>query len=100
LADAARARNLIWGWRQIALATKGKEDFSHLYFEAVYNMSYCRLRYGEILDREDAKKSALSEIQGQYEIFPELGGEQWKPKFIELARRIQKSLGQPESGLQ
>lgn len=99
LASGQRATNLVWGWRQLAMATKGKEQFSNEYFEALYNMSYCRLRYGEILNREDAKKAALSEIQSQKQQFPEMGGPNWKPKFEELARRIQKTLGQPTTGL-
>jgi len=63
-------------------------------------MAYCRLRYGEILNREEAKKSALSEIKNQLTLFPEMGGPNWKPKFAALASRIQKSLGQPATGLE
>ncbi len=100
LPDASRATNVIWGWRQIALATRGKEEFTDTYFEAIYNMSYCRLRYGELLTREDAKNAALSEIKDQWRQFPEMGGPAWKTKFSELAIRIQKSLGQPATGLE
>lgn len=99
LPNASRESNVVWGWRQIALATKGKESFNDAYFEALYNMAYCRLRYGEILNRNDAKESALTEIKNQQRLFPEMGGPIWKPKFIELAARIQKSLGQPGTGL-
>jgi phosphoribulokinase len=53
----------------------------------------------ELLEREDAKKAALSEIKDQLRQFPEMGGPIWKTKFSELAIRIQKSLGQPTTGL-
>jgi hypothetical protein len=81
------------------MATKGKEEFSDTYFEALYNMAYCRLRYGELLNRDDAKQAALTEIKNQRRLYPEMGGPNWKPKFLELAHQIQKSLGQPTTGL-
>lgn len=100
LPGAARPTNVIWGWRQIAKATQGKEQFANAFFEAVYNMAYCRLRYGELAKRKDAIESAMTDIKNQFQLFPGMGGPQWKPKFDELLRRIQSSLGQPVTGLQ
>ena len=85
---------------QIAKATQGNEHFADAFFEAVYNMAYCRLRYGEIANRKDAIESAMTDIKNQLQLFPGMGGPQWKPKFDELLRKIQSSLGQPVTGLQ
>ncbi len=99
LPGATRPTNVIWGWRQIAKATQGKEQFSNAFFESVYNMAYSRLRYGELSERKEAIESAMTDIKNQFQLFPEMGGPQWKPKFDELFKQIQKSLGQPATGL-
>jgi hypothetical protein len=98
-ASTARPGNVIWGWLQIAKATQGKQNFANEYFEAVYNMSYCRLRYGELLKQDMSKQAALTDILNQCRLFPEMGGPEWKPKFEALAKQIQSSLGQAAVGL-
>jgi tetratricopeptide (TPR) repeat protein len=100
LPNSNRPTNVVWGWMLIAKATQAKEAFRDDYFNAVYNMAYCRLRWGELTKRNDAVNSALVEIQNQFKQFPELGGPRWKPKFNELAKQIQTRLGKSADGLQ
>ncbi len=98
-ASGAR-ENIVWGWRKIAQATRGKEPFSDIFFDAVYNLAYCQFRYGEIQNRTDAKQAALRTLLDQHSLFPELGGNKNKNRYNELAKQIQTSLDQTASGLQ
>ena len=97
--NGKRPANLIWGWKKLATATRNKEQFRDLHFEAVYNLCWCRFRYGQLEDRDDAKQVALKEIQVLKRSFPEFDKGRWQARFDALARQIQKELGQTETGI-
>jgi tetratricopeptide (TPR) repeat protein len=90
----------IWGWRRIALATRGKESLMPIQCDAIYNLAYCQFRYGEISQREDARQAALRTLADQHKQYPQLAGPRSVERYNALAKQIQTSLGEPAVGLQ
>ena len=58
-----RSQNLIWGWRRISQATRGKEKYASAFYKSLYHLAECRLEYGILEKRQDAIDSALIEIE-------------------------------------
>jgi hypothetical protein len=99
-------QNRIWGWLKIsqvaARAARSDKKYSDMFFEARYNVALCR--YLAAMKSKDAEKKAdlakaKQSIQSVAQVYPELGGEQWRNKFDGLVKRIQKAAGQKEVGL-
>ena len=43
--------------------------------------------------------SARRVIEGTQGLYPEMGGTEWKPKYDELMKKIQRALGEEPKGL-
>lgn len=85
-----RESNLVWGWENLAKATRGKND--ELFYQALYHWSQCRLEYGLLENNNSTISAALREIENEENRNPELGGTDWKQKFEGLKARIRQHL--------
>jgi hypothetical protein len=96
--------NSIWGWSKISQMTAGRPQFAETFHQARLNMATCRYLYA--LTEKDSKKSkaildaAKQDLWITYKQHPELGGEKSLAKYEGLLKKIQKSLGGKESGLE
>ena len=97
-----QGRNNIWGWGQLAQAVRQKPELREVFHEARYNMAYCRYAFA-MKKTGDEKKTQLTtaktDIAKMYGLFPELGGDKWKPQYEALLKNIQKGLGEDPVGL-
>ena len=81
---------MIWGWNQLVRATMNKPQLEEQFFECLYNMCYCRLKYGQIKQNKKALTSSLNEIKKFSARSPEMGG--LRDEFDKLTKQIQASL--------
>ena len=97
-----RGKNVIWGWREIARMTASNRQFREQFFESRYNLALCRYSYAQTITDAAKKKETLTasrrDITGLIELYPDLG-EKWGPQFDTLLKTIQKTLGEPATGL-
>jgi tetratricopeptide (TPR) repeat protein len=96
----SNGQNLIWGWVKIstvaARAARTDEKFRDAFFEARLNIARCR--YQAAMKKEgDARRDDLSNakqgIQSLARLYPDYGGERWKPQFDALMKDIQREEG-------
>jgi tetratricopeptide (TPR) repeat protein len=95
----ADGQNLIWGWVKIstmaARAARKDVTFRDSFFDARLNIARCR--YQAAMKKEgDARRDDLSNakqgIQSLARIYPDYGGERWKPQFEDLQSEIDKAM--------
>jgi tetratricopeptide (TPR) repeat protein len=92
-------QNVVWGWLKIAnvtaRATKSNAKFRESSFEARYYISRCRYLAG-MKKLGDARRKDLTtakdSIQTMAQIYPDLGGEKWKPQFEKLLKQIEAAM--------
>ncbi|MFN9248550.1 MAG: hypothetical protein ACK6DS_15920 [Planctomycetota bacterium] len=89
-----RAQNVIWGWRQLVLATRNDDKFRQEFYRALLRLTECRLEYGELLKNKTSFETALKELESAKARDPQLGGIAWKPKFDELEKKLKTLAGQ------
>jgi len=96
-------RNTIWGWGVIAKLTAGNAQFREQFHDARYNLALCRYNYA--IAQQDAKKKkeyldmARRDIGFMVGLYPDMGGEVMRAKYDNLARHVQKELGEKTVGL-
>jgi tetratricopeptide (TPR) repeat protein len=91
----ADGQNLIWGWVKIstvaARAARSDKAFRDSFFDARLNIARCRYQAAmkkEGNARRDDLSNAKQGIQSLARIYPDYGGERWKPQFEELLKDI------------
>ncbi|WP_254512696.1 hypothetical protein [Anatilimnocola floriformis] len=95
-------RNNIWGWGQLAKLVYQKPEHRATFHEARFNLVYCRYAFAMKQTGEEKTKQltmAKKDIASMYGLFPDLGGEKWKPQYVTLLKNIQKGLGEEPVGL-
>lgn len=97
--EANKNAKTIWGWGKLAQITARYPQYSDTFFEARYNLAVSRLHYGERKNEEKYRQMAKQDVLLTHKLYPDLGGNTWKPKFDRLLREIQRSLGEAETGL-
>ena len=95
-----RPKKVIWGWQTLCAATVRNDALKEVYYRSLRNLVECWIEYGDLKGEEKAIRNGMVEIRNQYKRDPSLGGDQWKPEFEKLAKRIQKELGENQIGLQ
>jgi tetratricopeptide (TPR) repeat protein len=93
----ATGQNRIWGWLKISQvagqAAKQDEKFNDAFYEARLNISRCRyfaaMKQTGNARRQDLIK-AKQTIQSVAQLYPELGGDKWKPQFEQLLKDIER----------
>lgn len=100
---AKNGANTIWGWGEIARRTTSSPQFRSQFFEARYNLAWCRYQYAKAQSdparRKEQLQRAKSDIALTVGLYPDLGDEGRKKQFDSLLRQIQRELGEPASGL-
>jgi tetratricopeptide (TPR) repeat protein len=96
-------QNVIWGWGKIAQITQRYPEFRDTFHEARFNLALSRMRYALQRDKKDDVtkylKMAKSDIEMTHRLYPELGGDEWRRKYDNLLKEIQRALGEPPLGL-
>ncbi len=93
-------QNRIWGWLRISQvagrAARQDEKFRDAFYEARLNISRCRylaaMKQTGDARRQDLTKAKQS-IQSLVQLYPDLGGDRWKPEFDRLMKDIQREEG-------
>jgi hypothetical protein len=102
----ATGQNRIWGWLKIsqvaARVAKSDQKYHDAFYEARVNVARCRylaaMKVSGDERRQDLAKAKQS-IQSLAQLYPELGGEQWRGQFDDLLKQIQSAAGQEANGL-
>jgi tetratricopeptide (TPR) repeat protein len=94
---------VIWGWGGISQKSAGNPKFVETFYEARLHLAQCR--YDHALrsagaGRDKLMNAAKQDISITKRLYPELGGEQLKPKYEKLLKEIQNALGEQPVGLQ
>lgn len=100
-------KNRIWGWLKLAQvaerAGRSNAKFRDTFFEARLNVSRCRYLAATKAEG-DAKQQDLDKakqsIQSMLRLYPDLGGDAWRPQYDALMKQIQKAGDQQELGLE
>jgi tetratricopeptide (TPR) repeat protein len=93
-------QNLIWGWVKIsslvAKAARKDKSFRDSFFDARFNIAQCRYQ-AAMKKKGDARRADLSNakqgIQSLARVYPDYGGDTFKPQFEELLKDIQREEG-------
>ena len=101
---AKKGKNVLWGWGEIARMTAGNVQFRDQFFEARYNLAFCRFKYALSLEEKDPNRKKLVnmaklDVELTAKLFPDLGGDQWRQKFDVLLKNVQKEAGDLPKGL-
>jgi hypothetical protein len=96
-------KNVIWGWGKISKMTVNNPKFSPIFHQSRLNIVEARYNYAAV-EKDPAKKAKVLETAKQdlwftYKLHPELGGNETARRYDDLLKQIQKSLGNPETGL-
>lgn len=99
-------KNRIWGWLRLAQvaerASRSNPEFRDAFFEARYHAARCRflaatMQEGDGRQRDLAR--AKQSIRSMVNLYPRLGGDEWRSRFDALTREIQKAANEKETGL-
>jgi hypothetical protein len=88
-----RSQNVIWGWRQLVLATRTSDEYKLDFYAALYRMSEARMEYGQLQKSKTSFETALKEIESARTRDPQMGGADWKAKFDELEKKLKGLAG-------
>ncbi len=87
--------NLVWGWVRIstetARAARSDKTFRDSFFDARLNIAQCRYKAAmkkEGKARQDDLLNAKLGIQSLSRVYPDYGGEKWKPQFEAILKDI------------
>jgi hypothetical protein len=101
--DKSTNKNVIWGWGKISQLTAQRKEFRDTFHEARYNIAKCRFESakaaGSKKDKAVLMDSAARDITTTADLYPNLGGEKWRPRYDELLKQIQRAQGKTPSGL-
>ncbi|ADB18833.1 hypothetical protein Psta_4184 [Pirellula staleyi DSM 6068] len=101
--NTKNGKRTIWGWAQIAAMTAANAKFRDSFFEARYNLAVARFGMAnttkDTAKKGDITKSAKRDIELMARLYPDLGGDKWRPQFDALCKRIQTALKEPPIGL-
>jgi tetratricopeptide (TPR) repeat protein len=96
----ADGQNLVWGWVKIssmvAQAARKDKSFRDSFFDARLNIARCRYHAAmkkEGNARRDDLTNAKQGIESLSRVYPDYGGEKFKPQFEELLKDIQREEG-------
>jgi tetratricopeptide (TPR) repeat protein len=105
--DAKTKRNVIWGWTRLGSVARQNANDKNGMMETFY---LARLRMAEALRgyalaaKDPAQKKKYLEMAEDSilqvaKAIPTMGGPEWKRKFDDVMKTVQKDLGKPADGL-
>lgn len=83
----------IWGWGGIAVRVVRNPKYVHIFHEARYNLAYCRFQWALSMKSTEQKAMLVQagrDIQITERLYPDMGGDQWRGKYDDLLKKIQK----------
>ncbi|HYW79980.1 MAG TPA: hypothetical protein VE890_10415, partial [Thermoguttaceae bacterium] len=92
----------IWGWGKIAARVARSPAHAQIFHEARYNLAYCRFQWALSMAAAEKKEmlaQAEKDILITERLYPDMGGPQWRGKYDELLKKIQKMRGIKVTGL-
>lgn len=95
-------KSVIWGWGGISQKTAGNAKFKDTFYESRLHLAQCRYDHAMRLsggEKDKMLSAAKQDISITSKLYPDLGDEQWKPKYDNLLKKIQNGLGEPAVGL-
>jgi hypothetical protein len=98
----SRKHEQFWGWGQLANRVANNKAYRGTFHEARYNLAQCRMKYALAHEGEEKNEwlqKAENDILVVARLFPEMGGDEWRPKYDKLLKDIQQLLGKPDRGL-
>jgi len=99
-------KNRIWGWLKLALvaerAARSNASYRDAFFEARLEAARCRYLVG-VNSSGSAKQEHLAaakqSIRSLAQLYPNLGGNNWRGNFESLLKQIQRAAGDEPVGL-
>lgn len=95
-------RYLVWGWGGIANRVASLDKYRSTFHQARYHLALCRFYLAETQtgnQRLETLKQAKLDITRIQRLYPDMGGDEWTPKYDGLLKKIQKLLGEEPAGL-
>jgi tetratricopeptide (TPR) repeat protein len=97
-------KNRVWGWSQLSRVTMGDPKFAAVFHEARLAIVESRFRYA-LLEKDPQRRqrllqAAVQDVRSTFNVRPDLGGAETTAKYEQALKQLQKTLGQPETGLQ
>ncbi len=93
--DPKTRRKLLWGWGGIQEKTANQPNFTEQFFEARYQLAYCRVQYARGVQDPKLKAEELARAERDIEmtakLYPELGGPLMKKRFETLLKALKSS---------
>ena len=86
-----RTSNVIWGWRTLVQATRGKDKFNDIFGECLYYSVQSRYQYGKLSNSQKAIDSAKGELEKALQRFGFLSNGPWKAKYDALLAEMNAS---------
>jgi tetratricopeptide (TPR) repeat protein len=77
----------IFGWTQLAKIAR-RDQNSADFARAIWYLSQCKARYGEIRNKPEMKQAAIEEIENFAKSEPEMGGTVWKSRLDKLLAEL------------
>lgn len=92
---------VIWGWGEIGKMAAGTGKNKEELHEARYNYALCHYKYAakNPATKQETIKAAKKDIVLTIGFYGD-GGANWRPKYDDLLKKIQKDLGEPQNGLE
>jgi hypothetical protein len=89
--------NVFWGWGKIGQVTSRRlEDFGGQFFEARFQLAYCRMQWALSFQDQAARLAELQRaertLQETISLYPSLGGAEDVKRFSSLLKRIQQEI--------
>ncbi len=95
-----KGKNQIWGWGTIGKRTGNNVKFKEAFFNARYHLALNRFLQGKALNDESKMRDGIKFTKDLIVFYPDMGGDDWRPKFDRLVRDIQTAIGDPVKGLE
>ena len=99
----AKGKNIVWGWSRLATITMRYPKFRSVFHQARYQGAvgyYMQARWSKNSGvKKEKLRTARQVIAQTYQLFPELGGKEWRSRYDALLQSIQRELGESPTGL-
>ncbi len=99
----AKGKNIVWGWSRLATITMRYPKFRQIFHKARYYGALDSYLQSQWTQNSGVKKEKLRTakraIAQTYQLFPDLGGKEWRSRYDALLHSIQRDLGETPAGI-
>lgn len=102
---ARDGRNRIWGWAKISRMTMSNPKFEETFHDARLHIAEARFLYANTKKDDPARRTkvleaAVNDLWQTYKLHPDLGDAETAARYDRELKKLQKALGQPQTGLE